>query len=129
MLEPGRAAVGRSRDIAGSLPRLLEGAGARWRDAGFGRVFRSNDSDLLTVVKHLPRYWDSARLSREAAHLAFDHARAVLSTTAIGRHCQDFDQDQLNHAAAPARGKTRHGRADAELRAEVATLKGLQGRP
>jgi len=73
----------------------------------------SNDSDLLTVVEHLPWYWDSARLSREAAHLAFEHARAVLSTTAIGRHCQDFDQDQLNHAAAPARGKTRHGRADA----------------
>lgn len=50
---------------------------------------------------------------REAAHLAFDHARAVLSTTALGRHCHDLDQDQLNHAAAPARGKTRHGRADA----------------
>jgi hypothetical protein len=37
----------------------------------------------------------------------------VPSAAALGRHRRDLDQGQLNHAAAPARGKTRHGRADA----------------
>ena len=85
------------------LPRRGGAAGARI-------------SDVVVIAEDPARRGGGAGLGREVAHLALDDPWIVPAAARLGGHGEDLDEDELNHPAAAARGKTRHGKEDVAAR-------------
>lgn len=118
MPRPGRAAAGRrcGPSRLALLRPPLGGRGRRRRNLVRWRADGGDDADAPLMAEHPPGRRRGTGLGRDAAHPALDHARVGPAAAALGGRGDDLDQDRPVHAATPARGKTRRGRAGADGR-------------